>query len=229
MRLEPSLNVTPKGFLVDIPGAVDRERKNHLPEEGLQGTSSETAYLEIPDTCVKTVPESTTREAPRIIQITKEASREEAIALTQQVFATVDRRNTHISTGSPIVVTAEVHERNVTDVPEAPTSTAATTPVILDVEPRGTSSPRISLPEGSPSHPTVTATCRPRTWMQQIKEGQTNEPTREGDSEESTSSDGNVTFEDIPDELGHEWRVLHPFELPGIRFPMDSTPPNQRR
>ena len=28
MKLEPSLNVTPKGFLVDIPAAVDRERKN---------------------------------------------------------------------------------------------------------------------------------------------------------------------------------------------------------
>ena len=35
--------------------------------------------------------------------------------------------------------------------------------------------------------------------------------------------------EDIPDELGHEWRVLHPFELPGVRFPTDSVPPNQRR
>ena len=65
--------------------------------------------------------------------------------------------------------------------------------------------------------------------MQQIAEGQTNEPTREGDSDESASSDGNVTFEDIPDELGHEWRVLHPFELLAVRFPMDSTPPNQRR
>ena len=28
MRLEPSLNVTPEGSLVDIPAAVDRERKN---------------------------------------------------------------------------------------------------------------------------------------------------------------------------------------------------------
>ena len=55
-------------------------------------------------------------------------------------------------------------------------------------------------------------------------EGQTNAPTREGDSDESTTSDGNVTFEDIPDELGCEWRVLHPFKLPGVRFPMDSTP-----
>ena len=82
MRLEPSLNVTPEGSLADIPGAVDRERKNQLPEEGLQGTSSETAYLEIPDTRVKTVPKNSTREAPRIIQRTKEVSREEAIAST---------------------------------------------------------------------------------------------------------------------------------------------------
>ena len=54
--------------------------------------------MEIPDTCVKTVPESTTREVPRVIQRTKEASREESIASTQQFFATVDRRNTNIST-----------------------------------------------------------------------------------------------------------------------------------
>ena len=234
IRLDPSLKMTPEGSLVDLPAAVgniaeDRERKNQLPEDGPQGTSLETTYMEIPETHVKTVPESTTREAPRIIQRTKEVSREEAIASTQQFFATVDRRNTNISTESPTVISAEIHERDVTEVPNAPTSTATTTPVVLDVEPIGTSSPRISLPEGSPSHPAVTATCRPRTWMHQIMEGQTNEPTREGDSDESNSSDGNVTFEDIPDELGHEWRVLHPFELPGVRFPMDSTPPNQRR
>ena len=87
MRLDLTLNVTPEGSLVDLPAAVsnmaeDRARKNHLPEEGLQGTSSETAYMDIPDTCVKTVPESTTREVPRVIQRTKEASREEAIAST---------------------------------------------------------------------------------------------------------------------------------------------------
>ena len=35
--------------------------------------------------------------------------------------------------------------------------------------------------------------------------------------------------EEIPDELGCECRVLHPFELPGVRFSKDSTPPNQRR
>ena len=56
MRLEPSLNITPEGSLADIPAAIERERKNHLPEEGLLGTSSETTYMEIPNTGVKTVP-----------------------------------------------------------------------------------------------------------------------------------------------------------------------------
>ena len=46
------------------------------------GTSSETMYMEIPNTHVKTVSESPNREAPKIIQRTKEASREEAIAST---------------------------------------------------------------------------------------------------------------------------------------------------
>ena len=93
-----------------------------------------------------------------------------------------------------------------------------------------TSSPRINLPNGSPPQPTATATCRPRTWMQQIAEGESNEPTRESDgSDENNPSEVYVLPEGIPDELGHEWRILHPFELPGVRFPMDNTPPNQRR
>ena len=86
MRLEPSLNVTPEGSLVDIPAAVDIERKNQLPEEGLLGTSSETTYMEIPDTHVKTMPESSTREAPRIIQRTKEASRGRSNCINPTIF-----------------------------------------------------------------------------------------------------------------------------------------------
>ena len=196
-----------------------------MPEERLLGTSSEKMYMEIPDTHVKTVPKSSTRETPRIIQRTKEASREEVIASTQQFFAAVDRRNASVTAGSHIAST-EAPERDVTEVPDVPTNTTTTTPsVALDVEPSGTSSPRISLPEGSPSHPTVTATCRPRTWMQQIAEVQINEPRRE----DASSSDSNTSSietlpEDITDELGHEWRVLHPFELPGVRFPTDSMP-----
>ena len=66
MRLEPSLNITPKGSQADIPAAVGIERKNQVPEEGLLGTSSETTYMEIPDTHVKTVSESSMREAPEL-------------------------------------------------------------------------------------------------------------------------------------------------------------------
>ena len=66
--------------------------------------------------------------------------------------------------------------------------------------------------------------------MQQITEGKINKPTRENASlNESNLSTIEVLPEEIPDELGCEWRVLHPFELPGVRFSMDSTPLNQRR
>ena len=52
------------------------------------------------------------------------------------------------------MASVEVCERDVTEVPNVPTTTITTTttpPVALDVEPRGTSSHRISLPKGSPS------------------------------------------------------------------------------
>ena len=66
--------------------------------------------------------------------------------------------------------------------------------------------------------------------MQHVSEGQINEPSQEGaDSAVSSPSEPYVLVEEIPEELGHECRVLHPFEIPGVRFPMDNTRPNQRR
>ena len=35
--------------------------------------------------------------------------------------------------------------------------------------------------------------------------------------------------EEVPENLGCEWRVQHIFVLPGVRHPTDTTPPNQRR
>ena len=40
-----------------------------------------------------------------------------------------------------------------------------------------TRSSRTFLLSGSPSRPTATATCQPRTWVQCISEGQINDPT----------------------------------------------------
>ena len=127
----------------------------------------------------------------------------------------------------------EVRDRDEIEVSEVPTttvvtSTTTTTPLLpTDMTVIGTSSPRVSLLEGSPLCPTITVTCRPRTWMQQLTEGQISKPWEEDNSSGDTSAVETLPGE-IPDELGHEWRVLHPFDLPGVRFPTDTTPSNQR-
>ena len=127
----------------------------------------------------------------------------------------------------------EVHDRDELELTEVPTTTVVTTtmtttpPIPTDMTILDTSSTRVSLLEGSPSCPTVTATCRSRTWMQQLTEGQISEPWEEGNSS-GESSVIETLPEEIPDELGCEWRVLHPFDLPGVRFSTDTTPSNQR-
>ena len=83
MRLDPSLNLTLEGSLGDLPATVGnteeaREREYQVPEERPQGTPFEGT----PDTHLKTGSESHIKKAPRIIQRTREVSREEAIAST---------------------------------------------------------------------------------------------------------------------------------------------------
>ena len=57
-----------------------------------------------------------------------------------------------------------------------------------------------------------------------------NEPTQEDTcSSESSATETSVLAERVPEELGQEWRILHPFEIPCVRFPTDATLPNQRR
>ena len=121
-------------------------------------------------------------------------------------------------------------DRNENDVPIA--SNVPATPDVPETEAAETEvrSPRSFLPSGSPPRPTATATCRPRTWVQHILEGQINEPTPDDAcSSESDQTGISAHVEEIPEELGCEWRVLHPFKIPGVQFPTDATPPNQRR
>ena len=47
------------------------------------------------------------------------------------------------------------------------------TPTITETEIR---SPRTFFPNGSPSRPTATVTCRPWMWVHHVLEGQINEP-----------------------------------------------------
>ena len=111
------------------------------------------------------------------------------------------------------------------------TDTPPVTSVPVETECPGpeTSSVRTLLPNGTPPRPTATATLRPRMREQRISEGQTEEQSQDdGDSEESAPLEP-LVIEGLPDELGPEWRVLHPFDIPGVRFPTEDTPPNHRR
>ena len=111
------------------------------------------------------------------------------------------------------------------------TSTVPTTSTTTTAADARMGSPRSFLPNGSPSRPTVTATCRPQTWVQRILEGWTNAPPLDDtELEESDLHGPSLSVEEeVPENLGCEWRVLHLFELPGVRHPADTTPPNQRR
>ena len=93
----------------------------------------------------------------------------------------------------------------------------------------GTASPQVYLPNGSPPRPTATATCRPWTWVQCISEGQIKEHSREDEDSVESAPLEPLVLEGLPNELGPEWRVLHPFEYPGVRIPTEDTPPNHRR
>ena len=90
MRLDPSLNITLKGSLGDLPTAIGdieeaRGRKHQVPEEKPQGApfiNVEASIDGTPEALLKVEPRSNVRETPRRIQRTREASREDVIAST---------------------------------------------------------------------------------------------------------------------------------------------------
>ena len=187
MRRDSTLNVTPERSPGDLPATVGGVEEimegthpvsKERPQVGGPSTNI-TSTEETPETHLKVAPEkgSTQVESPRRIQMTREASTEDAIALTRHFFATVNGQN-RVTTELPAEITTDVSEgnalhMNIPAVPATPIIETETT----EVETR---SPRTFLPNGSP-RPTATATCRLQTWVQHVSEGQINEPTREGE------------------------------------------------
>ena len=230
----------PEGSLGDLPatmGDVEETREGthpvseERPQDGGPFTNTVTSTEGTPQTHLKVVLERklTQVESPRKIQRTREASREDAIVSTRQNFASVNKQNRVTTMELPTETSTDIPGGNIMNLNIHITSA---TPIVTEAETTETEarSSRTFLPNGSPSRPTATATCRPQTWVQHVSEGQINEPSQEGaDSAGSSPSESYVLVEEIPEELGCEWRVLHPFEIPGVRFPMDNTPPNQRR
>ena len=150
--------------------------------------------------------------------ITRETSRDNALATARLFFNTVNERRNVPEV--PVMSTTGVSQIDTPPVPLDPTETEPAEP--------GTASPRVNLPNGSPPRPTVTATCQPQTWVQPISEGQIEEHSREEDDSVESVPLKPLVLEGLPDELGPEWRVLHPFEIPGVRIPTEDTPPNHR-
>ena len=60
-------------------------------------------------------------------------------------------------------------------------------------------------------------------------EGQIEEHSREDEGSLESEPLEPLVLEGLPDELGPEWRVLHLFEILGVRFPTEDMPPNQRK
>ena len=133
-----------------------------------------------------------------------EASREDAIASTRQFFASVNEINGVTMTELPVETSTDVLGGNTTNLNIPVTST---NPIVTETETTEaeTRSSRTFLPNGSPSRPTATATCRLQMWVQHVLEGQINKPSGEGvDSTGSSPSEPYVLEEGIPEELGHE-------------------------
>ena len=108
------------------------------------------------------------------------------------------------------------------------TDTPPVTSIPVEIERPEPSPVRTFPPSGTPPRPIATATLRPRTLEQRRSEGQVEEQSQDDDESEDDTIEP-LVMEGLPDELGPEWRILHPFDIPGVRNPTEDTPPTHRR
>ena len=222
MRTETPLNVTPEESLEGLSatvGGTENERVTQHFSDNAEGLITSVAPPISRETRPKVISESIGQEElPGRTEITRETSREDALAAPRCFFSAVPERRS--VTEVPVTTTTSVSQTDTPPVTSVPVETECPEPE--------TSPVRTFLPSGLPSRPTATATLRPRTWVQRISERQIEEQSRDDeDSEENETLEPLVIG--LPDELGPEWRILHPFEIPGVRFPTEDTPPNHRR
>ena len=160
MRMETPLHVTPEESLEGLSAAIrgiEDSRVTSQPSDNTKGPVANVAPPEVSETNPKVIDERTSQEElPRRNEVTRETSREDALAATRLFFNTVaERRNTNEVPTTSTVSVSQI------DTPPAPSILAVTEPA----EPATTSS-RMYLPSGSPPRPTATATCRLWTWVQ---------------------------------------------------------------
>ena len=241
MRMNSTLNVTPEGSLSNIHAAIrgninlmEAHQALEAPETEVVGTHPSATMLDQAEetsyTSVKATSEGISDRQvgiPRRVQRMREASQQDTLASARHFFALeMDKTKSDGNTG-PITTTGGITSEISTP---AITSTVPTTSITRTTTGAEAGSPRSFLLNGSPSRPTATGTCRPQMWVQRVLEGWTHVPPPDvTELGESSLHEPSLLIEEVPENLGCEWRVLHPFELPGVRFPTDTTPPNQRR
>ena len=145
-----------------------------------------------PYTSVKTVPgrdsheqRTSQAEPPRRILRMREASQEVALASARHFYALANGQNQVVMLELLEEVPAVTIEGATAITSAIPTTSATTT--ITRTEAR---SPRMFLPNGSPSRPTATTTCRPQTRVQCVLEGWTNSPPPDGTGSGESSLSG---------------------------------------
>ena len=157
----------------------------------MRGTQPSTTMLdpteETPYTSVKAVPERGSDEQrtgqvdpPRRILRAREASQEDALASARYFFSSVNGQNQVVTSELPEEVPTVAAGRTTLTFTPAITSTIPTTSATTTIIGTEAGSPRMFLPNRSPSRPTATATCRPQTWVQRVSEGWTNVPPLDG-------------------------------------------------
>ena len=162
-------------------------------------------------------------ELPGRNEVTRESSREDALATMRCFFSTVtEGRNVPEVPTTPTV--PDILTTTPVSVSQIDTPPVSSIPIVTEPAEPETTSTRTFLPNGSPPRPTATATCRPRTWVQHVSEGQIEEHLGEDDHSEESAPLEPIVLEGLPDELGPKWRVLHPFKILGVRFPTEDTP-----
>ena len=190
MRADVTLNVT-----TDVPSTVEdvEERESTQPIQDIVRRSTSTVAppaREVPETSLKVISDRSNQEGlPSRNTISRENSRADALAATRCFFSTVNEER--------VVMEASITTR--VDKPQL--NVPSESSIHDEIEPTEPEIPsaRTFLPTGSPSRPTATATCRPRTWVQHVSEGQIEEHSREdGDSEDSTPLEP-LVLEGLPD------------------------------
>ena len=160
MRTETPLHVTPEESLEGLSAAMGDVEDSTVPQQpsdNAKGLVSHVTSPDIAETNPKVIEERTSQEElPRRNEVTRENSREDALATTRLFFNVVaERRNI---TEVPMTSTISVSQMDTPPISSVPVETEP-------AEPETTSS-RMYLPSGLPPRPTATPTCRPRTWVQ---------------------------------------------------------------